>query len=96
MRQTVLKDWGQPQAYSFASPEEELDLADELGDFGTPVEEESQIWAVLSDIILKLSMLIVLLLCIGTMAFCIYRLSGQLMPTLRQVICEAPPAPKAG
>ena len=46
----------------------------------------------LSDIVLKLSMLIVLLLCVGTMGFCVYKLSGHFMPLVRQAVCEAPAA----
>jgi hypothetical protein len=88
MRQTCLKDWGQPQSHYLNSDDADLDLGDELGDFGQPVEDENGIITILSDLIVKLSLLVLLLLCVAAMGLCIYKLGGNFKPILQRAICD--------
>ena len=91
MRAANLNDWGQPLGILPDSEEQELfDLGDELGDFGEPVDDRKGLLAVFSDFVVKLSMLVLLMVCAAAVAFCVYRLSFSFKPLIQKAVCEAP------
>jgi hypothetical protein len=92
MPQQGLRNWGYRQDLYSTPAQKDPSSIEELPDFGKPMEDESSISGIFVDILTKMLMLMLLLVCLAVMGFCIYRLAHSITPALKQMVCEAPVA----
>jgi len=87
--------WAEPRALSPNGDDLELDFATEL-DEGAEYDDSGQsLLGYISNTIIKLSLSVVLLLCVGLAIFSFYKLAHSFKPLVQRVVCETPAAPEA-